>query len=227
MIGVLGLTFYAITQGAQFVAIDNQPTATTSLILSLTPLFVSVVGARSIGEHASARQFTGAALVAAGAWLFFTGDLAATSLGMLAAVVALGANASSSLLGRHINRGQATPAVVITAIGMSIGAAALLGAGFTVEGWPNVSARAVLIIAWLAVVNTAAAFTMWNFSLRHLTAIESAGINNLMLIQISALAWIFLDEPLGILGVVGIVVVSLGVFLTQTSRQVAPSRTRH
>ena len=33
---VLGIVFYAMTQGAQFVAIDNQPAATTSLVLSLT-----------------------------------------------------------------------------------------------------------------------------------------------------------------------------------------------
>jgi drug/metabolite transporter (DMT)-like permease len=34
---VLGVVFYALTQGAQFVAIDSQPAATTSLVLSWTP----------------------------------------------------------------------------------------------------------------------------------------------------------------------------------------------
>ena len=67
---------------------------------------------------------------------------------------------------------------------------------------------------WLSVVNTAFAFTLWNISLRELTALESAGINNTMLIQIAVLAWVFLDESPGLLGAVGIVIVSIGSFLT-------------
>ena len=39
---LLGLVFISLTQGAQFVAIDNQPAATTSLVLSLTPLLVAL-----------------------------------------------------------------------------------------------------------------------------------------------------------------------------------------
>lgn len=214
--GVLGLGFYSITQGAQFVAIDNQPAATTSLVLSMTPLLVAAFAATSIGERASGRQFAGAGMVAGGALLYFSGDLSASVLGMTAAAVALIANASSSLLGRHVNHRRETPALVVTAISMSVGAVVLLGAGIGIEGWPSVSARAMLIIAWLAVVNTAVAFTLWNVSLRHLSAIESAGINNLMLLQIAALAWVFLDESPGPLGLVGIAVVSLGVFLTQS-----------
>jgi len=77
----------------------------------------------------------------------------------------------------------------------------------------------MLIIGWLAVVNTALAFTLWNYSLRRLAAVESASINNTMLIQIAALAWIFLGEPPGTLGIVGILVVSIGVFLTQSLRR--------
>lgn len=212
---VLGVGFYAITQGAQFVAIDNQPAATTSVILSFTPLIVGFAGGRSLGERAARRQYAGAVLVVAGAVLYFAGDLGATTLGLIAAIVGLTANAVSSLLGRDVNRGHELPTVVVTAVSMSIGAIVLTSVGLMVDGWPSVSARAMVLIAWLAVVNTAVAFTLWNASLRHLTAIESAGLNNTMLIQIAALAWVFLDEPPGPLGIVGIVVVSVGIFLTQ------------
>ena len=61
----------------------------------------------------------------------------------------------------------------------------------------------------------ALAFTLWNLSLRRLTAIESAGINNTMLIQIALLAWVFLGEAPGIMGLLGIATVSAGVYLTQ------------
>lgn len=213
----LGLTFYALTQGAQFVAIDNQPAATTSLVLSWTPLLVGLLAGWSISEVPSRRQRFGTALVAAGAWFYFAGDLGATVAGMVAALVGLGANVASALLGRHVNRQAHLAPVIVTALSMAVGAALLVAAGVAVEGLPAISARAWLIIAWLAVVNTALAFTLWNVSLRRLSALESAAINNTMLIEIALLAWVFLEEPLGYRESAGIVFVSAGVLLTQTA----------
>ena len=213
----LGVIFYAVTQGAQFVAIDNQPAATTSLVLSFTPLVVSMLAGRSLDETVSARQVTGAILVLGGAALYFSGQLGATLVGMTAAVVGLAANVSSSLLGRRVNRAAALPAVVITALSMACGALLLVVVALATEHLPSISLRAWLIIGWLALVNTAVAFTLWNLSLRRLTAVESSGINNTMLVQIALLAWVFLGESPGWLGWSGVLLVSMGVFLTQTA----------
>ena len=92
----------------------------------------------------------------------------------------------------------------------------MIAVGIAAEGLPTVSARAWLIIVWLALVNTALAFTLWNLSLQRLSAVESAGINNTMLIQIALLAWVFLNETPGVPELAGILLVSLGVLLTQT-----------
>jgi drug/metabolite transporter (DMT)-like permease len=215
---ILGVVFYSITQGAQFVAIDNQPAATTSLVLSWSPLLVAALGSLFIAETATRRQIAGALLVVAGAWAYFAGDLGATAAGMMAALIAMAANVASSLLGRNVNRRADSPPVVVTAISMAVGAALLVAVGIGTEGMPAVSARAWLIIGWLAVVNTALAFTLWNYSLRRLSALESTAINNTMLIQIALLAWIFLDENLGMAEITGIVLVSIGVLLSQAAR---------
>ena len=69
----------------------------------------------------------------------------------------------------------------------------------------------------VALVNTALAFTLWNFSLRQLSALESSAINNTMLIQIALLAWLFLDESLGWSEGAGILLVSAGIILAQAS----------
>lgn len=212
---VLGVVFYAVTQGAQFVAIDSQPAATTSLVLSWTPLLVALTGGWSIAESFTRRQLVGALLVAAGAFFYFSGDLGATAIGMTAALVGLGANVVGSLLGRTINRERTLSPVIVTALSMAVGAGLLALVAVVAEGVPRVSSQAWLIIAWLAVVNTALAFTLWNLSLRSLTALESSAINNTMLIQIAFLAWIFLDEPLGWGEVAGIILVSVGILLTQ------------
>jgi drug/metabolite transporter (DMT)-like permease len=216
---VLGVVFYAVTQGAQFVAIDNQPAATTSLVLSWTPLLVAALGSRTISEEVTMRQVGGTLLVIAGASFFFAGGLGATAVGMTAALVGLAANVTSSLLGRHINRAADISPVVITTLSMAVGSMMLVAVGMGAEGMPSVSARAWAIIAWLAVVNTALAFTLWNYSLRRLSALESSVINNTMLIQIALLAWIFLSESPGVAGAAGIVLVSLGVLLSQAPRR--------
>jgi len=91
-----------------------------------------------------------------------------------------------------------------------------------VEGIPAISGRAWIIIGWLAVVNTALAFTLWNLSLRRLSAVESASINNTMLIQIAILAWFLLSEPLGTPELIGITLVTVGILLTQRFNSARP-----
>jgi drug/metabolite transporter (DMT)-like permease len=214
----LGLVFVALAQGAQFVAIDSQPAATTSLVLSLTPLLVAGVSTALLGERPTARQVLGAALIVIGAIAYFSGDLGFTGVGMLAAGVGLLANAAGALIGRAVNRDRSLPPLVVTVVSMGVGAMALVVGGVAVEGWPTLSARAWLIVIWLAVVNTALAFTLWNRSLQLLSATESTAINNTMLIQIGLLAWVFLDEVPGILDVLGMVAVSAGVYLASRPR---------
>lgn len=214
-LAVLGVVYFAVTQGAQFVAIDAQPAATSSLLLSPTPLLVAVVSQRAIGESVHRRQLLGTVLIVVGAVAYFAGDLGATVIGIIASIVGLAANAGGSLLGRSINRdGRLTP-LTVTVTSMTVGAVLLLAVGVGLEGAPDLGGRALVVVAWLAVVNTALAFTLWNASLRRLAAVESAAINNTMLVQIALLAWVFLGEAPGTAGVVGIIVVSIGVLVAQ------------
>ena len=129
--------------------------------------------------------------------------------------MALAANAGASLLGRDVNRDAATSPLVTTTVSMTVGAVVLLAAGVGVEGWPALSAQAAAIIAWLAIINTAVAFTLWNFSLRHLTAGQSSVVNNAMLPQIGLLGWVFFGEAPGPWQWAGMFLVSAGVVIGQ------------
>ncbi len=215
---VLGVVMYALTQGAMFVALDEQPAATTSLVLSLTPLLVAGGAVVTLAEVPTRWQLTGVVLVAVGALLYFGGELGATAAGMVAAVTALLANVVASIVGRSVNREGRLPALYITTISMGIGAGVLVFLAIGMEGIPTISPRGWLIIAWLAVVNTTFAFTLWNLSLQRLSAVESASINNTMLVQIALLAWLFLGEAPGAFGLLGIALVSAGVYLVQATR---------
>jgi len=125
------------------------------------------------------------------------------------------ANVAASLLGRSVNRQRTVSPIVVTSISMGIGAAILLGAGFGAQGIPEVTLKGWGIICWLALVNTALAFTLWNQTLRVLSATESSVINNTMLVQIAVLAWIFLGERPGAVEMLGLAAVAAGILMVQ------------
>ena len=136
-------------------------------------------------------------------------------LGLIVMTVGVLANSSSSVLGRNINRSGKVNPLVVTVISMGIGSIVLLAAGIIVQGLPPISTQNLLYLLWLAVINTALAFVIWNYTLRTLTAMESSIINGTMLIQIAILAWIFLGEGITMQEIIGMAVATVGAVLVQ------------
>ena len=77
----------------------------------------------------------------------------------------------------------------------------------------------MMLIIWLAAVNTAFAFVLWNHTLRILSATESSVINNMMLIFIAVLAWLFLDERLALQAWLGLALAAAGILIVQGARR--------
>lgn len=214
---LLGVLLYSLTQGAQFAALAYLPAQTTSLLLSLSTVLVALAGVLLLAERPSRLQWVGVAIYLAGATVFLYPAAFRTSelIGLGIAVVAVLANSGAALAGRAVNRQGRLSPLTVTVLSMGVGALALFGSGVAVQGLPPVSGLGWLIVGWLAVVNTALAFTLWNHTQRTLTATESSIINSTMLIQIAVLAWLFLGESLGIKEVTGLSLAALGVLLVQ------------
>ena len=216
----LGVVFYALTQGGQFLTLNHLDAIPFSLILSFTPLLVALGGILALREIPARLQWFGIALVLVGGAVYFAPSdvLRGSGLGFMLAGLTLCANTLASLLGRLVNRLRVASPLVVTAISMGIGAACLLGAGMGTQGVPVLTLRAWGIVVWLAIVNTAFAFTLWNHTLRSLSATQSSVINNTMLIQIAVLAWAFLGETLGAVEIVGLLLAAFGTLLVQLRR---------
>jgi drug/metabolite transporter (DMT)-like permease len=101
---------------------------------------------------------------------------------------------------------------------MGIGAIVLLGTGISVQGLPRLTWANWAIVVWLALINGALAFTLWNRTLRVLSATESSILNNTMLFQIALLAWVFLGELLTGGQLAGMVLAGLGTLIVQIRR---------
>jgi drug/metabolite transporter (DMT)-like permease len=220
---VLGVMLYGVTQGAQFAALVHLPAVAVSLALSFTPIVIALIALRG-GERATPLQLGGAIAVLLGAAVFY-GPIAFgpdTTIGLAIISVGVLANAASAVLGRRLAR-DALPelggVIVMTAVSMLAGSVLLVVAGLVVEGVPVLGPEAWLIVAWLAVVNTAVAFTLWNLTLRTLTAVESSVLNNLMLVQIAILAWVFLPgETLDLRQIAGLGIALAGIIAVQLAR---------
>jgi len=217
----LGVVFYALTQGGQFLTLKHLDAISFSLVLSFTPLFVAGAGILTLRERPTRLQWIGLAATFAGALLYFapSNPFRGAALGFSLAGLTLVANVISSLLGRSVNRRRTVSPIIVTTISMGFGSLLLLGAGLGTQGLPALSLKGWGIIVWLAVVNTAFAFTLWNRTLRTLSATESSVINNTMLIQIAILAWIFLGERLGAIEIVGLLTVAAGTLLVQLRKR--------
>jgi drug/metabolite transporter (DMT)-like permease len=218
---VLGLLLYSVTQGAMFLSLFYMPAVTTSLLLSFTSIVVALLGLAWLKERPTWLQWGGTVLYLAGVLVYFhPAQIPAGEVtGLIVVGVCVLGNALSTILGRHINRGGALEPMTVTVVSMGIGSVVLLAGGIALQGLPRLTLTHWAIIAWLAAVNSALAYTLWNHTLRTLAAFESSIINNTMLFQIALLAWVFLGEQLTWQKVMGMFVAALGTLVVQIRRQ--------
>ena len=214
---LLGILFYAFTQGTQFVGLSLLPAVTVSLWLNFTPLIVAVMAIFLINEYPTTLQWIGVVLFIIGIFTyFFPINFSENQItGLIVMTVGVIANSASAVLGRNINRETRINPIVVTVISMGIGSIILLISGIVLQGLPLISFLNLLYLLWLAVINTALAFTIWNLTLQKLSAMESSIINGTMLIQIALLAWIFLGEAITLQEGLGMLIAALGALFVQ------------
>ncbi|MCL4249101.1 MAG: EamA family transporter [Anaerolineae bacterium] len=217
---LLGLLYYAVTMASQFIGLSLLPAISVNLLLSVTTVVIIGLGMRFLGERPTGLQWVGVAIYLGGVGIYYYPFAlpASEQLGILIVLVGMLSNAVSSIFGRALNRAGRLSPLAITTISMGIGAAILLGVSMALYGLPQLQPTTWVLIVWMAVVNTAFAFVLWNRSLRVLTAMESSLINNLMLAQIPLLAWLFLGEGFSTQAGIGFTIAAFGVVAVQLRR---------
>jgi len=216
-LSVYGLIYITATQGTQFLALNYLPAITLSLLLNLTPIFVLAMSIPWLKETPSLTEIFFILVGFAGVLIYFypLDFIGISIIGLLIGVFSVLANSLSSIIGRAINRAQDTSALVVTGVSMSIGASILLVLGFTTETITPLTPISWIWILWLAVLNTALAFTLWNKAMRSLRAIDTALINSTMMPQIILLSIVFLGEFPTIMGWMGLVLLAVGITAVQ------------
>jgi drug/metabolite transporter (DMT)-like permease len=220
-LATLGLLGSAFAQAPFLFALARLPASTTLLLGSVGgAIAVAALGALFLGERPTLAGHAGILVTIAGLGLFAGIDPigALDPAGVIAIAISTIAWASWIVLSRRLMQ-RAPSAQGLTATSMLVGSLPLLPAAIAAEALPRLDASLVLILAWLAVANTAVAFSLWAASQRALQAYESNLLSNLVLVEASFLAFLILGEALGLAQWTGIALVLGGVALTQLPRR--------
>ncbi len=215
---VYGIILYTLGQGGQYLALAHLPSVTVSLILNMSALFVALVSSVTLNEKLSWLQWVGILLNLAGVIIYFnpsSNNPTGNWLGWLFGILSLLGNSIGSIIGREVNRKARINPIVITGISMTIGSILMLATGILWQGLPPLTAKSIWIIVILSVVNTAVAFSLWNYTQQTLMATETTILNNTMLVYISILAWLFLGEKQTAIGIFGLVLALAGAMVVQ------------
>lgn len=220
-LALLGLVLIALAQGAQFISLAYLPAVMVNLLLNLSPIMVGLMSMFWWREHPTGLQWLGVLLGLGGTLVYFLplNIPGAQWIGVLAALVGVLSNSVATLMGRQANLQSHLSPLTVTFVSMGIGSGLMLLAGGLTQGFGSPSLTDWGIIAWLAVVNTAFAFTLWNNTLRTLTPVESSILNSLMMPQIALLAWLFLGESISPKELCGLALVAAGVLIVQARRR--------
>jgi drug/metabolite transporter (DMT)-like permease len=220
---VVGLVGHCIYQYLFVGGLARTSVANGSLIISLTPVVITVVSALGGREHVGARHWAGTLLSLVGIYLVVgrgahvSGASVRGDLMMMAAVGcwAFYTIAARPLMVRHSPVG-------VTALTMVVGTLVYVPAVS-----PHLAAlpwRAISLAAWLKLIYSSifalcVAYTIWYAAVRRIGSARTAVYSNLLPIIAMVTAYLWLREPIGGIKLMGAAAVLGGVALTRGVRQ--------
>lgn len=213
---LIGFSAYAIGNGAMFWGLKYIPATTGSFMMSFSPLLILLASAVWLKEIPTRLQILGVVVALIGSVLFFSSGLhVGEPLGLAIVGVGLIGFLFFGILGREVARDQKVDTLTLTAIPLAFGGGLLLLVALPLEGMPAFSVTGWGIVLWLAVINTAVAYILYNHSLQVLTALEMNVMLNLSPLGTALMAWLLLDERLSFIQIIGMVTTIIGVVMVQ------------
>lgn len=215
-LALAGLAAYTVGNGAMYAGLQYLSPTTVTFLVGIVPLFILFLGIIFLKEIPTWVQVAGVAVTLAGNAVYFSGGLGAGEpLGI--AWVGLGVLGFTAfgILGRKVAKAQSAGTLALTTIPLGIGGAVTLALGLPLEGWPTLTGEFVAILLWLAAVNTAFAYVLYNHALKTITALEMNVILNLSPLGTAALAFWMLGDVATRPELTGIALLILGVTLVQ------------
>ena len=214
-LGVMGIIGYPIGNGVLFWGLQSLDSTTSAFLLNAMPLATLALGMVWLKERPTRLQLIGLLVALGGAVIFFgTRIPAGQGVPILATLASAVCLAAFGVLAREFARDGSVDGVTLAGIPLLFGGGLLVAAA-PPAGVP--SPRVLTVLVWLAVVNSALAYLVWNHALRRLQAFEISLVANLMPMGTALIAPVLIGESVGRSAWPGMVVALAGVVLVGLS----------
>ena len=219
VLGTLNIgAFFALL----FVSAYRLPGGVAAVLGAAGPLLVLVLASALLDERATRRSVLSAVVAAGGVALtVLTAGARLDAWGVAAGLAGAGSMALGIVLTRRW--GRPAPVLTTTAWQLTAGGLVLLPLALVVEGRPPaLSAAAVGGYAYLSLVGSALAYTLWFRGLERLPAASVSLLGQLSPVVAAALGWAVLQQRLTPVQLVGMALALGGVVAGQAPGQRRP-----
>ena len=219
---ISGILFHGIYLGGVFYSVSiGMPTGIAALIVTLQPILTNALSGKFLGEKVSIKQWIGVMLGFFGAVLVLGFDIG-TSLpviGVIASFIALLAITTSTLWQKKIsNNLSLSVSNMYQAIGGCLFHIIIIII-FT-EPYINFTTTFLIAMSHQIFMVSFGAFTILMFLIKNNSASKTVSIFFLIPPTTAVMAWLFLNEVLTNLDLIGFVVATFGVYIATRKNKV-------
>ncbi|MFI8320089.1 DMT family transporter [Streptomyces sp. NPDC085529] len=215
---VLGLLNVSVFFVLVYAASQLLPTSVASTVMAVSPLAMMLIAWALVAERPGAPHLAGAVVGLTGvALMLLTGEAGVSGPGVAASVAAMLVSAFGHILAKRWSAD--VDVLASTAWQLTAGGLLLLPVAAAVEGPPPaLSPSALLAFAYVSLVATALAFTVWFAGLRHLPAATVGLLGLLNPVTGVLLGVLVAGEALTLRQSAGLALVLCGVLLGRPAR---------
>jgi len=217
-----GVLFHGVYLGGVFYSVSiGMPTGIAALIVTLQPILTNALAGKFLGEEVSFKQWIGVILGFFGAVLVLGFDVG-TSLpiiGVIASFIALLAITTSTLWQKKISNSlPLSVSNMYQAIGGSLFHIIIIII-FT-DPYINFTSTFLIAMSHQIFLVSFGAFTILMFLIKNNSASKTVSIFFLIPPTTAVMAWLFLNEVLTNLDLIGFIIATLGVYIATRKNKV-------
>ena len=212
---ISGVLFHGLYLGGVFYSISiGMPTGIAALIVTLQPILTNALSSPILGEKVTIKQWLGVLLGFIGAALVLGLDVGSDipKQGLIATIIALIAITTSTIWQKKLSNNLPLP---ISNMYQAIGGCSfhILIIIFFVEPYIDFSKTFIIAMSHQIFLVSFGAFTILMYLIKKNSASKTVSIFFLIPATSAFMAWLFLNENLTNLDLVGFVITTVGVYI--------------
>jgi len=210
-----GILFHGFYLGGVFYSISiGMPTGIAALIVTLQPILTNILSGPILGERVTIKQWIGVLLGFVGAALVLGFDIGSNipSLGLIATIVALISITASTIWQKKLsNNLPLSVSNFYQAVGGCLFHVLIII--FFTKPYIDFTKTFIVAMSHQIFLVSFGAFTILMFLIKKNSASKTVSIFFLIPATSAMMAWIFLNESLTILDLIGFLITSIGVYI--------------